>query len=183
MLSGVRDLFDSGIEDFSIGPGGLRRPGDLAHVLQSGGMDFVGSGCRLEIMEGSDVSAHDKTVLLGTDAEKVSVRESSMNLDHSCGDVVNGLSTFQTDQCRLRGGDHPLSDVVVSRPPDHDAAGAWQLDLDADGRFVDLNDLITEIRTLFFKSVSDGVGEQFVLECGHHVTGWCVHGRHTRLPH
>ena len=146
-------------------------------------MDFVGGGCGLEIMKRPDVSAHAKTVLRGTDTEQRSVNESVVDLDHSCGDVVDGLSAFQSDQCWLRGGDHPLSDVVVSCPPDHDAAGAWQLDLDADGRFVDLNDLLTEIRTLFFKSVSNGVGEQFVLECGHHVTGWCVHGRHTRLPH
>lgn len=70
MLGGVRDLIDGSVEGFGIGVGGLRRPGDLAHILQRCGMDFVGGRGGFEVMEGSNVSAHAKTVRLGADTEQ-----------------------------------------------------------------------------------------------------------------
>ena len=53
----VRDLVDGSLERLGIGLRGFRRPTDLAHVLQRGGVNLVVVRSRFEIVEGVDVAA------------------------------------------------------------------------------------------------------------------------------
>lgn len=61
MEEAAGDLGDVGnglFECFFVGFGGLAEAGDLADELEGGGLDFVGGYGRIEVEEGSDVSAH-----------------------------------------------------------------------------------------------------------------------------
>ena len=58
VLGRVRDALDRVLEGSLVGPRRLLHPGHLAHVLERGGLDLVGSRRRLEVVKRFDVSTH-----------------------------------------------------------------------------------------------------------------------------
>src|SRR3954469_833962 len=55
-------LLDGAVERLGVGPRGLRRPADLADVLQRRGVHLVEGGGRLEVAQRTDVPAHTRSV-------------------------------------------------------------------------------------------------------------------------
>src|SRR3954471_2677228 len=52
------DVLDGAVERVLVGLGGLRGAGDLADVLQRGGLDLLGGGRGLEVVKGANVATH-----------------------------------------------------------------------------------------------------------------------------
>lgn len=64
MLRRMRDLAYGAVEGLLIGFRRLRRPGDLAYVLQGRGVHLFGCRGWLEVMQGMYIAAHTSMLLL-----------------------------------------------------------------------------------------------------------------------